>query len=242
MKKAIALVVFIFVVSAFSSSAQDRSYHFGLQVSPSISWIKPEVEGIEYKGAGSIIGVSYGAILENYFTPNVGILTGLNVLHNGGHLKYPYINTTLDGAGLPVLDSGSLERKYNLQYIEIPLMLIGSTGDVLGKFSFYGRFGISNGFRIKAKAEDQFTSDKTPEAPLAAVANINAKKDVSFFREALLIGIGAEYRIGNTAIAHMGLTFSNGFTDILKGNTNYNTAIKEKARSNSLELNIGIVF
>ncbi len=237
MKKAFVLVLIFFTLSVFSSKAQDRTYHFGLQASPSISWLKPEVEGIAYKSAGSIIGVSYGAILENYFTPNVGILTGLNVLHNGGHLKYPYINTDN-----PVADTGSLERKYNLQYIEIPLMLVGSTGDVLGKFSFYGRFGISNGFRIKAKAQDQFTSDKTPNVPQDAVANINAKKSVSFFREALLIGVGAEYRIGNTAIAHLGLTFSNGFTDILKSNTNYNNAIKEKARSNSIDLNIGIVF
>lgn len=242
MKKAIGLLIFVFVLSAFAGYSQDRSYHFGLQVSPSISWIKPEVEGIDYKGTGSIIGVSYGAILENYFTPNVGILTGLNVLHNGGHLTCPYINTTLDGMGLPVLDTGFRERKYHLQYIEVPLMLVGSTGDVLGKFSFYGRFGISNGFRIKAKAEDQFTSNKTPESPMDAVDNINAKKDVSFFREALLIGIGAEYRIGSTAIAHVGFTFSNGFTDILTSETNYNPAIKEKARSNSLEMNIGIVF
>jgi hypothetical protein len=40
----------------------------------------------------------------------------------------------------------------------------------------------------------------------------------------------------------VGFTFSNGFTDILTAETNYNPAIKEKARSNSLEMNIGIVF
>ena len=40
----------------------------------------------------------------------------------------------------------------------------------------------------------------------------------------------------------MGLTFSNGFTDILKSSSSVKPAIKEKARSNYVELNIAVMF
>ena len=241
MKKLSLLLIVFLLGASLHGWAQDRKYHFGLQVSPNIGWLKPEVEGIDYKGSGTVIGVSYGAVFENYFTPNVGIILGLNVMHGGGHLKYPFISTATS-AGVTVPDTGMMERKYNLQYIEIPLVLKGSTGDILGKFSFYGKFGISSAFNIKAKAEDQFLSNKSLTGEKVIVPNKNVNKDVSFFREALIIGAGAEYRIGNTASAQLGITFSNGFTDILTSNASYLPASKEKARLNTVEINIGIVF
>jgi len=240
MKKTLTILTLALLVWSTTGFSQDRSYRFGMHVSPNISWIKPEVEGLAYEGDGSMIGVSYGAIFENYFTPNVAFITGLSILHTGGHLKYPFIVTTLDGAGISVRDTGSLMRKYNLQYIEIPIMLKGSTGELLGDFSFYGQFGIGSGFNVKAKARDEFASDKGTESVITE--NKNVKKDVSFFRETLIIGIGAEYALGSTAIAFAGLSFSNGFTDALTSEASYNPAIKEKARVNCVELNIGIVF
>lgn len=242
MKKSVVIASFLVLLLASTGLAQDRKYHFGLQVSPNISWMKPEVEEVVYKSDGSLIGVSYGALFENYFTPNVAILTGVNILSTGGHLKYPYINTTLDGSGNPVRDTGVMERKYNLQYLEIPLVLKGSTGELLGKFSFYGQFGVGSGFNIKAKARDEYLSDKSLTGEKLVTENINAKKSVSFFRESLIIGIGAEYRLGKTAIVFAGLNFNNGFTDVLTKETSYNPLIQEKARVNTVDLNIGIVF
>lgn len=241
MKKTFPVFILVLLLTSLSSFAQNRNYHFGLQVSPNISWMKPEVEQVVYKSDGAMVGVSYGAIFENYFTPNVAFLTGINILQTGGHLKYPYINTTLVGLN-PVKDTGVMERKYNLQYLEIPLILKGSTGELLGKFSFYGQFGIGSGFNVKAKAENAFLSDHSATGEKEVTQNINVKKDISFFRESLIIGIGAEYRLGKTAIAFAGISFSNGFTDALKSSASFNPAIKEKARVNCVDLNIGIVF
>jgi hypothetical protein len=238
MNKRILFAYLILFILSSRTFAQDRTYHFGLHVAPNISWLKPEVEGIDYKSDGSLVGVSYGAVFENDFTPNVGIITGITILHTGGHLQYPFI---VDPGGVAP-DTGTLWRKYNLQYIELPLILKGSTGDVLGNFSFWGRFGIGNGFRIKAKAKDEFLSDNNPSGEKTVTENKNVKGDVSFFRESLIIGIGAEYRIGNTATVQAGVTFSNGFTDILTSKTSYKSEINEKARSNFVELNIGVMF
>jgi hypothetical protein len=238
MKTQKTLLAVLFTILVLNVAAQDRNYHFGLHCSPNLSWIKPDVEEVIYKSDGTLIGVSYGGIFENNFTPNVGIITGINVIHTGGQLKYPYVQE----AGTALADTGVLWRKYKLQYIEIPLMLKGSTGELLGKFSFFGKFGVGSGFNIRAKADDEFLSDSNPGGEKTVVENKNVKKDISFFRESLIIGIGAEYRLGKTAIAQMGLTFSNGFTDILTEATTYKPTIKEKARSNFVELNIGIMF
>lgn len=232
------LIPALILLLALNAQAQDRKYHFGLHCSPNLSWIKPDVEEIKYEGDGTIVGVSYGGMFENNFTPNVAIATGFNVIHTGGHLTYPYVVVSESAPA----DTGTLWRKYNLQYIEIPLTLKGSTGELLGKFSFYGNFGIGSAINIKAKADDEFLSDNSVTGEKVVTENKNVNKDVSFFRESLIIGIGAEYRLGKTAIARMGLTFSNGFTDILTENTSIKPIIKEKARSNYVELNIGILF
>lgn len=238
MKKTFISILFLLAVISTYGQLDTRKYHFGLQVAPNISWIKPDVEEVIYKSDGAKVGVSYGAVFEYFFTPNVAIVTGVNVLHTGGHLKYPFIMAT----AAAVRDSGVLERNYKLQYLELPLLLKGSTGELLGKFSFFGQFGIGNGFRIKARADDEFLSDNNLTGEKTVTNNRNVKSDVSFFREALIIGIGADYKLGKTAIVYAGLNFSNGFTDALTGESVYNPAIKEKARVNYIDLSVGIVF
>jgi len=216
--------------------AQFRNSRFGLNFSPNIGWLKPGVVGEVYKSNGILAGFSYGGVFEHYFIPNLALVTGFNILQTGGHLQYRSVEETTPG----VEDTGILSRRYNLQYIEIPLMLKGSTGTLLGKFSFFGKLGIGNGFNIKAKKKDDFLVSRT-QITISSDSK-SAKKDVSFFRESLIIGIGAEYTLGKTAILQFGLTFSNGFTDILTGNNNYTPLAKEKAISNYVELNIGVLF
>jgi hypothetical protein len=250
MKRSIYLIGVIILLTAGNIAAQEKKgdFYFGLHCSPNFSWIKPDVKEVLYKSDGIVIGVSYGADFEYDFTPNIGIITGLNFLHTGGKLQYLHIQEVIE-TNDTVLKSGYLSRKYNLQYLEIPIILKGSTGDLekLGNFSFYGKFGITSGFNIRAKANDEFQPESSPDGTKYTNNKINVKDRVSFFREALIFGIGTEYKFGKKDAAHkaavfLGLTFSNGFTDILKGNSTYNTAVKEKARSNFIEINAGIKF
>ena len=233
--KNIVIAAFI-VLMSLASFGQTSKFHFGLHCSPNLSWIKPDVEEILYEGNGTRIGVSYGAIFEYFFTPNVGLVTGVNVIYTGGHLKYPYVPADLVG------DTGTLMRCYRLQYLEIPLMIKGSTGELLGNFSFYGQFGIGTGVNLKAKADDEYQSETNPGTAAIVKNNINASKDISFFRESMIIGIGSQYKLGKSAIVQAGFNFCNGFTDILTENTTIKPIIKEKARSNFVELNIAFLF
>jgi hypothetical protein len=244
MRKGKIILTGLLVLLTVTAFAQERKYRFGLHISPNISWIKPDVEEIIYESDGAVVGVAYGGDFVFSFTPNIGIVTGINVFHTGGHIKYPYVPHALDDPYIAAAatDTGIMKRRYHLQYLEIPLMLKGSTGELLGNFSFYGQFGIGSGFNIKAKADDEYTSTINSALPAEIVENKNVNKEVSFFREALIIGIGAEYKLGKTALLQAGLTFSNGFTDILTSKVSIKTGLKEKARSNYLELNIGVMF
>jgi hypothetical protein len=225
--------------SATLTSAQTaRKFHFGLHASPNISWIKPDVQQPKYSSDGTIIGMSYGAAFENFFSPNLGIGTGVNVMSTGGKLSFTdAININVNN--VITSDTGIMTRKYKLQYVEVPLFLIGSTGEVLGNFSFYGKFGLSSAFRIKAKADDEYTPST---GSVITAKSVNIEKEVSFFREAMIIGLGCAYKFGQVAALYAGVTYNNGFTDVLKGENNAYPTVKEKARSNFVEINIGVMF
>jgi hypothetical protein len=241
MKKIILLTGISIILLSGNLFAQGRQYHFGLFFAPNINWLKSDVQDLTYTSIGTPVKFSYGAVFEYDFTPNVGIITGINILKTGGGLQYNSIQD-ISTSSLPDSEVGSLTRKYTLQYLEIPLMLKGSTGELHGNFSFFGKFGIGSGFCISARANDEFLPDNSTTGNKISIKNINVKDNVSFFRESLIIGIGADYRLGKTAIIEAGITYSNGFTDILTGNNTYKPSVEEKAHCHFVELNIGVMF
>lgn len=241
MRKIQIIAAISFLLSAcINVTAQDsRKYHFGLQVAPGLGWIKPEIPDDVYKSDGTVLGISYGGVFENYFIDNIGIGTGINVTYTGGTLKYNHAQDVVIN-NTTTRDTGILVRKYKLQYLEIPLVLIGSTGEILGNFAFFGKFGLGTGFNIKARANDEFTPDGSSDK--ITTENRDVKKDVGFFRESMIIGVGASYKIAPSARLFAGFTFNNGITDILTGTNDVKTNIKEKGRSNFVELNVGVLF
>jgi hypothetical protein len=243
MKKIILLSGIYIIFLSGNLLAQGRAYHFGLFFAPNLSWLKPDVQdaAVAYSSKGTAFKYSYGAAIEYDFTPNVGIVTGINILQTGGGLQYSHIQN-ISATSTPDSEAGTLTRKYTLQYLEIPLALKGSTGELLGNFSFYGKFGLGSGFNLSAKANDEFLPDNSATGNKITLDKINVKKNVSFFRESLIIGIGADYKLGKTAIIEMGLTYSNGFTDVLTGNNTFKPSVKEKAHSHFVELNVGVMF
>ncbi len=228
------LVISILLVVTLKLDAQ-RSFNFGLHAAPNISWIKPDVSGEVYKSDGSTEHISYGADFNKFFIANLGIGTGVNVVYTGGKLQYHTamaVNSTVD--------TGILSRKVKLQYLEIPLVLIGTTGDLLGKFSIYGKFGLGTSFKLKAKADDSFLADNATDPILTTDRNIGP--DVSFFRESMIIGLGGTYKIAKIISVHGCITYNNDFTDILTGKNGANTSIKENGKVNYVELSLGVLF
>lgn len=239
LKKFLLLVV----VSTLTctSFAQDggRSFNFGLHVSPNLGWMKSDVDQEVYKPEGATVHMGYGAELNYFFIKNLGFGTGININYAGGKLKY---HTLYDIGTNSTIDTvrGILTRKYRLQYIEVPLVLIGTTGDLLGKFSFYGKFGVGSSFKIKARANDDFFQDNSSVA--FTKENVNINSDVSFFRESMIIGLGGTYKLAKIISLNFCITYNNNFTDILTGTNGANPSIKENAKANYVDLSIGVLF
>lgn len=229
----------IFIFSAFILmilfvSAQERKFNFGLHVSPNISWLKSDVDGAVYKSDGSNVHVGYGADFNYFFIDNLGIGTGVNIVHTGGRLQYETkFPTEADSAGI-------LEIKYRLQYLEVPLVMVGTTGNMLGKFAIYAKFGLGTSFKLRARSNNRFSPDDG--SPTIVEDNKNISKSISFMRESMIIGVGATYKVAKIISVNLGLTYNNGFTDALTGVNLKNTSIKENAKTNYFEIALGVLF
>jgi hypothetical protein len=214
------LAILLFV--AFSANAQFKKYTFGLKAAPQIAWMKPNVKG--YEGNGVKVGFSWGFVSEFAFSENHCISTGFNILFDGGKLKFP-----VDSNGT----IGSINRSYSIKSVEIPLTLKMRTNSI-GGIKFYGQIGFGTSFRINAKVEDEYVNGSSR----IAIDKTSYDK-VSFLRESLIVGLGAEYTLKAGTTLSAGLALNNGFTDMLSGS---NGQTKEKATLNFIELNVAVLF
>ncbi len=212
----LVLIVFGTLRTPIHAQSSDQKFHFGLKVSPTLAWLKPDTKGIE-KG-GSKLGFSYGIITEFNIQDNYSIATGLQVTYRGGKLILPK-RTPIDGIVITDINGNVIKIKttYNLQYIELPITLKMKT-NAFDKYKFFGQFGIVNGLNIRAKDGD----------------NNNIKNSINSYNVAMSIALGSEYTLSGSTALVASLEFNNGFIDVLKGD--------DKAISNYLGLNIGVLF
>jgi|JI10StandDraft_1071094.scaffolds.fasta_scaffold45428_4 hypothetical protein len=209
MRKLLLLVTII--LSTLSTYAQDQKFHFGLKITPSMAWIKPDNKDIEREGYK--LGFSYGVQTEFRIQENYAIASGVQVAYRGGKLKLVYD----DSLNIP-----DAVVNYKLQYVEIPMALKMKTNE-FNKIRYYGMFGLSPGFIIRAKYDTDDEDD------------IDAKKDINVFNVNMLIGAGLEYTISGSTALTGGIEFNNGFFDVFDGKD-------AKGVSNYLGLNIGVLF
>jgi len=232
-----ALLLFSLVTFMASAQNGETRFRLGLKAAPSFAWLKPDADGLS---AGAVaMKFSYGLITEFGIGKNYAFATGVDVSYVGGNLNFGKKVFEQTSAG----DTFMLaSRKYKLQYIEIPLTLKMKTNQI-GYMTYFLQFGLNPSIRIKAKADDKDQAG-------VALNNVDISGDISLFRLALNVGIGAEYNIhGNTSLV-FGITFNNGFTNVLTNPSNTiqkvsggsATAYIQKATSNYLALTVGVLF
>lgn len=209
MRKLLLLVTII--LSTLSTYAQDQKFHFGLKITPSMAWIKPDNKDVERDGYK--LGFAYGVQTEFRIQENYAIASGVQVAYRGGKLKFVYE----DSLNLP-----DAVVNYKLQYVEIPIALKMKTNE-FNKIRYYGMFGLSPGFIIRAKYDTDDEDD------------IDAKKDINVLNVNMLIGAGLEYTISGSTALTGGIEFNNGFFDVFDDKD-------AKGVSNYLGLNIGVLF
>lgn len=218
------LLVLLLVPQVFSQN--NPGFRFGLKASPAIAWMRPETRG--YEQSGIRIGYTYGFISDISLGDFYAFSTGLSINMIGGKLTYPeQISPT---------EQVSLKRNYQLNYLEIPLTIKMHTQEI-GYLTYYGRFGLGAGVNLRSKASDSYVSGGNN----ITIELDDIKSDTRLLRGSLIVGLGVEYSLGGRTSVTGGITFNNGFTNVLKG-TNTVLNRKPSAINNFLEFTMGIMF
>jgi len=224
MKRITTILIFSFLstgVWAQNFIGQGFGFRLGLTATPTIGWIKPE----QGKTEGVGLGFSYGLMGDFNFAPNYSFSTALTITTING--KSTEVNVMPYQATSSTTNPVSYDLKYRMQYVELPLTIKLKTLKTDGK-RWYGQFGLSNGFNISAKQDAIRNGAEVGD-------NVNVSDYSRFYRAGLIIGGGGEFDIsGNTSIL-AGLTFNNGFTNIVKDGN-------REVKNHYLALNFGLFF
>lgn len=244
------LVLYTSVTFAGGDENEIKNFRFGLKITPSLNWYKPDGKILAKNGVAPKFGG--GLILEFRLAKVASIQTGLQIDMDGGKVKYnnggvnaPNSNTVsyyynnsdekIEPYGLtPPSDSaGSYafyqkytryqlnERVYKATYITIPLLLKLKTKEI-GMMTYYGQFGVNSSFRWSVKADDKVTVQNTSTAGATDTkSKINVTKDASFFMATLNFGAGAEMNLSGSTSLLIGLNYNLGFTNAVKSNSDY---------------------
>lgn len=251
MKKLLTIIAMALIAStSFAQENELKNFRFGLKVTPSVNWYKPE--GKIMAGNGANVKFGGGLILEFRLAKVASLQTGLQIDMEGGKIKYNnggftapssntvgyyYINSEdkIDKWNSAPSDSaGSYnfykthshyqlnERKFKTTYVTIPLVLKLKTKEI-GMLTYFGQFGVNASFRWKAKADDKLTI-LPPSAGYGGTeskSNVDITKDVSLFKAALTFGGGVEMNLSGTTSLLLGLNYNMAFTNVVKKDSDY---------------------
>ena len=206
--------------------ADDFGFRFGIKTSPNLSWFRTETRG--YENNGVALGFSYGLVADYEFAQNYAIGSGFNIVRTGGTLRYNYIHE-----GFPT----QKRRDYSYRYLEFPLTLKLKTSEV-GFITYYGQFGVGLSFNTRARADQRIALGTGSSL---RTTDVDISDETRFLKGALIIGGGLEYNFGGRTSLLAGLTFHNGFSNVLSVD---NPAVQAtpSAVSNYLEMTLGVLF
>lgn len=222
--KKIIFALTLFCLTSDMLSAQQ--FRFGLTASPVFDWLK--IDGTTFSNDGLKIGFQYGLLLDQTIgnVERYAFSTGFIINYVGESFS----GTDSNGTTLNVVP--------RVQYIEIPLTIKLRTNEI-NYITYYGLFGFTPGFNIKARGD--FNVD--PDPANISVQDINLRDDNMFdvkynlINLNLTLGVGLEYAMSeNTAIIG-GLFFQNGFTNVINDKVD-----DDNAQLKQIGIRLGVLF
>ena len=245
MKKIAALLSLIFVISLATKAQSD--FQLGLNFSPNISWFKAKTENVTNEGTN--FGFNFGLIGDFNIADNYAFSTGINVVTIGGEISYPFAQEVELPNSTTTSFGGKRTADITLKYIEVPLTLKLKTNEI-GSLTYFGQFGFGLGVNYDASADVSFEYPSQNGGNISD-EGVDYKSEINLIRASLIVGLGAEYNLsGNTSVL-FGVSFNNGFTNVLSedaydedinGNGTGARDKEFKAINNYILLNLGIIF
>ncbi len=222
-----------FAVLLFLSSITFTSYSqvkLGLRFAPNISLNSIQTEG-NFKNvdkSGSSVRFSAGPIADFFFADNYAFTTGLWYTVKRAAIE----GTIADEQGGPI----SVNSKYNLQYLQIPVALKFYTNEVATDLRVYFQLGGTLDFKIAEKAKDEDQNFLYKER--------DGKSAFKPIDVGLLIGAGAELVMGTNTAVFGGLNYNRGLVDQMGGIKYNGRKISDDVKyTNSLiSLEVGLKF
>ncbi len=227
--KKVPAILCLLALTASGVQAQEKSFRFGIKVAPNLGFIKTDTK--EFKSDGSRLGYTFGLMGDFMLggNQNYAFATGLFLNNVGGKTTYPVLGQNL-----------STESKY--QYIELPLTLKLKTNEI-GYMTYFGQIGFGTAFNISAKSD--FDVYDAVSKKTTRITDEDIMKNTQLFKASLIIGAGLEFNFSGSTSAMVGVTYNNGFTNILKDQEIADAQGNKttlKAKQNYLELSLGVFF
>ncbi len=259
MKKIALALLALFALKSAGAQTEDKSFRFGLQISPSINWYKPD-DNKRFEKGKSAFKFGYGLLTEFKIGGHAYFSTGLQIHYAGGTIgfkdtvnfqyKDDEIRKPVAADNTPTYLHKLNERTYKVTYLTIPVGLRLRTRDI-GGFTYFGYFGIDASIRLKGRSNDNVNSytGGTTYGPRVNIEDNDITADMNLLRFGLNLGLGTEFNLSGSTNIFVGLNFVQGFSNVARGESKYlfnrrdiQSPLKQKFYNHAVALNIGVFF
>ena len=252
---------------------KDSKLRFGIKGISSIGWLMPE-NTRRFSRYQLGLGYGWGLNLEMKINKTTSFRTGFSLTNFKAGLNYfddelpqheetYYVvkdfeivewdntSTAPDGEIFQLLN-----RKYNLSYVNIPLILKLKTNEI-GYFTYFGEFGGLLSLKTNASVEDRCIPLNDTLAPLSSEAvstfdNLDLSQGTQPFRAGLSLGAGAEYNFSGSTSLFFQVNWNYFVTNMLTKQDNekylrtFDDGVFEKLGAKSIpgrvSISVGILF
>ena len=174
-------------------------------------------------------------MFDYFIKDNYAVSSEFGISSLGGKVEYTRNDTTVNA-------------DVSIRYIDVPIAVKLLTNEINDKLKIYGKFGLGLSFRIKSSAEIEYKKGQT------TYLNDDMKDASDFIQPintSLVIGAGLQYNLAENLDLVLGLTYNNGFSNVMKSKSIYRkdigidglTTVKAfDANMNFITLNVGLLF